>query len=266
MYVTSRTCRLGPVATDDFDNDAQLDIVVVSGFDQSVDVLLGYGHLDFSSRTKLIIEDDAQPRAFATTDFNNDHQTDIVVVCSGVNKMNIFLGYANGYFANQTAHATGSFPSSVATEDFNNDIYIDIIVANFHSNNLGVFHGYGNGSFTNQTIYNTYFGAQFVVMPDFNNDLFLDIIMTIPDTNTVSILPGYGDGTFGDLLKFQLKYGSLPLSVCIGDFNNKKNEILPLSMKPQTVYKFICKRVDILYSNVTIFLSFICCIIILLSV
>jgi hypothetical protein len=212
------------VAVGDFNNDTRLDIVVANELSSVVSVLLGYTNEVFVNQLMLIVGSGSRPRSFAIGDVNNDNRMDIVVVNSGTDNIGIFLGYGNLSFASPTIYSidSSSSPCAVAAGDFNNDTYLDIVVANCGSNNVGIFLGFGNGSFVNQATYLTGSHPCSVAVGDFNNDFILDIIVANYDDSSVVLLLGHRDSTFGNMVSIQLKYGSYPFSVLVGDFNNDR--------------------------------------------
>ena len=142
----------------------------------------------------------SHPLFITAGDFNNDNQTDIVVVNYGTNNIGILLGNGDGSFENQITYSTGydSIPYSLAVGDFNHDNNLDIAVANYGTNNIGIFLGYGNGTFASQQTYTTFpkSNPSSIAVGDFNNDNHLDIVVTNNGTGNIGIFFGYGNGTF----------------------------------------------------------------------
>ena len=189
-------------------------------------ILLGSLHEVFLKQATLTIGNSFFTPSIGIGDFNKDDQLDIAVTNSDTHTIGIFFGYGNISFTNQTTYSTGpnSSPSSLAIGDFNNDTRLDIVVANYGSDNVGIFISDGDGSFADQTKYLTgsSFSPYFVAVGDFNNDVALDIIVANYLTSNIVILLGYGDGTFGSVILFQMKYGSHPFFIVVGDFNNDR--------------------------------------------
>jgi len=210
------------IAVGDFNKDTQLDIVAANSNSNDVSVLLGYTDEAFTNQMMLRIGNGSQSRSFVIDDFNNDGCMDIGIANSGNPNIGIFLGYGNISFESPAISPTSSYPYAVAAGDFSNDAYLDIVVANYDSNNVGIFLGYDNGSFANQTTHSTGSYPYSVAVGDFDNDFILDIIVANYDDSSVVLLLGHRDSTFGNMVSIQLKYGSYPFSVLVGDFNNDR--------------------------------------------
>ncbi|CAF1004333.1 unnamed protein product [Adineta steineri] len=226
-YSTREAAYPQYVTVGDFNNDNQLDIVVVNNYGDNIDIFFGYRNGSFGNQTSYSTGDNSDPMFVAVADFNNDKNLDIVVANSGTNNIIIFLNYGNGSFPNQITYSTGSDsePYSVAVGDFNNDTRLDIVAANFGTNNIVVFLGYGNGSFYTQQTYSTGDGSgpQFLAIQDFDKDGLLDIAVACQYTSSLNIFFGYGNGSFLNQSIFSLGIGTDPNSIAIGDLNNDDN-------------------------------------------
>jgi predicted Zn-dependent protease with MMP-like domain len=131
--------------------------------------------------------------------------------------VSVFLGYGNGYFANQTTYPTDGWPASVAVGDFNNDARLDIAVANDYDSCLNVFLGYGNGSFANQLTLSIATNPTSMAVADFNKDTQLDIVVANGQYN-VGVFLGYGNGSLAQQIMYPTGFTSWV--VAVGDFNN----------------------------------------------
>ncbi|CAF0928717.1 unnamed protein product [Rotaria sordida] len=208
----------------DFNNDSLLDIAVVYFNTSNLGIFLGYGNGTFALQKPLSTGYNSMPCSLATGDFNNDGLLDIVVANYRTNNIGIFYGYGNGTVAAQKTISTGdnSSPISIAVGDFNNDSLLDIAVANSGTNNLGIILGYGNGSFAAQIICSVANSSapRFVTLGDFNNDSLLDIAVANYESHDVVILFGWSNGNFEKMTTYSMGYGSYPVSLVVGDFNN----------------------------------------------
>ena len=166
----------------------------------------------------------SRPRGFAVGDFNNDTHIDIVVINSGTNNADIFLGYGNMSFSHQANHSVGASPSSIGIGDFDNDGQLDIVVTNLDDSNISVLLGCGNGSFENQTTHSTGVNAQpySILVSDFDNDNILNLMVANYAANNIVVLLGYGNGRFSNAKEVFLDYNSHPIAIIKGDFNKEK--------------------------------------------
>jgi predicted Zn-dependent protease with MMP-like domain/predicted nucleotidyltransferase len=224
VYLTGTYSQPMSVAVGDFNNDSQLDFVVVNGGSDNIGVFRGLGNGTFSSQTPYSTGSGSYPFCTAVADFNKDSHLDIVVCNYWGSTIGIFLGFGNGTFSTQITYSTGnnSEPISIAVGDFNNDRQLDIVVVNNYYNNIGIFHGYGNGTFSSQTNFSTGTNSntQSVAVADFNNDNRLDIVVANGWAYNIGIFYGYGDGTFSDIITYSTGSDSYPALVVVGDFNN----------------------------------------------
>ncbi|CAF0834378.1 unnamed protein product [Rotaria sp. Silwood1] len=212
------------VASGDFNNDNQMDIVIANNGTDSVAILLGFGNGSFANQTIYSTGIESQPQSIAIGDLNNDENMDIIVANSGSDNVGIFLGIGNGTFRNQITFYTGnrSMPTCVAVGDLNGDNNMDIIVANNGTNSIGIFLGVGNGTFVNQINFSTGNGSNpiYVTVGDFNNDNQLDIVVINNANGIVGIYLGNGNGAFTSRTNWLSTTLSQLVSAYVADFNN----------------------------------------------
>jgi hypothetical protein len=188
MLTTGKASRPRALATSDFNNDRELDIVIANSGVNNVGIFLGYGNGSFANQATY--STGSYPLSVAVGDFNNDTRLDIVVANFGSNNVGVLLGHGNGSFANQTTYLTDSAPQFVAVSDFNNDSFLDIIVAISDINKIGIFLGYGNGTFGDLVKFAMGYGSSpfFVVVGDFNNDEKVDFAVINNGTDSLKIV------------------------------------------------------------------------------
>ncbi|CAF1313567.1 unnamed protein product [Rotaria sordida] len=223
-YSTGNGSRPQSLTVHDFNNDGQLDIVVISSATNDIGILLGYGNGSFTTSRRYSTGNGSGPIAIILTDINNDGEIDIVVANAAANNIGILLGHGNLTFDTIITYSTGnnSKPQSLAVGDFDNDGQIDIAVANFLTSNISIFLGYQNGNFTIQVSYSTGYQSwpHSITVGDFNRDNRLDIATCNFNMNDVSIFLGYGNGSFAPFRTFSTGDGSAPLFIEARDFNN----------------------------------------------
>ena len=223
-YLAGFFSSLNGIAADDFNNDNQSDLVIVSIGSDSIGVFLGYGNGSFAHFKRFSAGNNSFPISVINGDLNNDGRLDIVTANYGSETVGILLGYGNGTFSIVNIYSTGkgSTPNAVTLGDFNDDDRLDIAAANYGTDCIGVFLGYGDGTFTNQRIFSSGYRSSplSITIGDFNRDNKVDIAVANFRRNDLGILLGYGDGTFADVTSYSTGDGSTPYQIGIGDFNN----------------------------------------------
>ncbi|CAF1190267.1 unnamed protein product [Rotaria sp. Silwood1] len=225
------------IAVADFNNDLQLDIVVVnqgngngSFFNQqtysigsgSYPIFVTTGDFNNDKRT-YSTGDDSNPKSIAMTYFNDDDLMDMAVANMGTSNVGILFGSVKVTGMGEAISFTGSAPcpQSIAVGDLNNDSQLDVIVGNYGMDNIKIFFGDANGTFLTQTIFSTGFLSlpTSVVVKDLNNNNQLDIVIANSGNDNIGILFGHGNGSFDGPITYYTDIGSNPQSVDIGDFN-----------------------------------------------
>jgi hypothetical protein len=85
------------IASGDFDNDGESEIVVAYDGSDDVDILVAYNSGSFINGKTY--STGLTPFSVAVDDFNNDTQLDIVVANFDSNDVSVLLGNGNGSFA-----------------------------------------------------------------------------------------------------------------------------------------------------------------------
>ena len=213
---------------DDFNNDDQLDIAMVSLNSNYLSIFLGYGNGTFSNASTSFIGNFWSPRSLSTGDINNDNCLDIVFVDVSSDTLGILFGYCNGTFVLTSSYKIGSDwkPISVVIDDFNDDNRLDLAIGYFNKNSIRVCLGNGNGTFPTYTMYTTVDDglASVLTTGDFNNDNYRDIAVSIGAKNRLGIFYGDGNGNFGSIEIYLLEYCLLPTWIIADDFN-RDNQI-----------------------------------------
>ncbi|CAF4799992.1 unnamed protein product, partial [Rotaria socialis] len=106
-----------------FDQDTQIDVVVVDPHNDEVHLLLRYANKTFATTTTYDGTVGSFPCFVAVADFNGDNQSDIVIVNYKTDEVLLLTNYFILPLARQTNHFVeqGSASSSVIAYDFNND-------------------------------------------------------------------------------------------------------------------------------------------------
>ncbi|CAF4307981.1 unnamed protein product, partial [Adineta steineri] len=127
----------------DFNNDYQLDIVVVNKGSNNILILLGDKNGRFQNLISYSTGYGSKPESLAISDLNNDNNMDIIVANVYTHNIAIFFGYGNGKFHNMITYKTEG-PIAISIADLNYDYNKDIAIANYLGNNIGILFGYVN--------------------------------------------------------------------------------------------------------------------------
>jgi hypothetical protein len=188
----------------DFNEDGNLDLVVVDDYLQGARIFLGTGHGTFKPGGSIGARDLSTVRA---ADLDGDHHVDLLVGT-----------YWGGVAACRRGDGKGAFPSGCsfpealgsfsAVSDFNGDGRPDFAVPN--SSGVLVYRGTGQGSPVVTAQYSAGSSPVAVVAGDFDENGEADLAVLNGGTDSVngnvSILLGLGDGTF----EAEVRYGSMP--------------------------------------------------------
>jgi hypothetical protein len=217
---------LGPVAlaTGDFNNDGNLDVVVLNQDSHDLNVFLGNG----DGTLRAPIRTDLGPNAVASLAvgfFDADPFLDVVVTrFTAPGALTILFGNGAGGFTRANGIDLGSAcigPEGVAVADFNRDGKDDIAVTCSASDRVAVLQGDGLGAFSAPTTYDVgatpvAIAAGFVNQADPSPDI---AVADVADSN-VTVLLSNGDGTFrNDPVNLTNRFfaGSFPRSVAIAN-------------------------------------------------
>jgi hypothetical protein len=222
-YNMELSCDPQSMVAHDFNNDNKMDIIFGDFTNNRIGLVFGYGNGSFVSQPNYIGDHYATPVSIETSDFNNDHHLDIVVV--NIQSKNIYalLGYGNGSFSDPIVSVDGNNmdPTSVTVGDFNNDNLLDICVSD-SGGTIIVYHGIGDGFFRHPIIYSIGFSTNpaWVVAGYFNTDDYLDIAVANSGSNTVEIFFGGGCDPYSSQMTYFSGDDSRPIFVTVGDVNN----------------------------------------------
>lgn len=185
-FFTVGTCPCGfAVASNDFNNDGNMDIVTANQTSNDVSLLLGTGTGSFLPMVNFSVG--SEPWCIISSDFNNDGNRDVVVSNRVSNNVSVLIGTGTGSFAPVVNYTVGNTPTSVFSADFNNDGKLDLVTADRNSNEISVLVATTPGVFSAPqqfTVSNQPFS---VYGGDYNNDNKTDIAVANFQSNNVAV-------------------------------------------------------------------------------
>lgn len=211
----------------DFNDDSELDIVVVNRGSNTINIFLGHSNSAFSTQS-YSTGNNSLPYSVAIGDYNKDNKLDIVVANYGTYELIILKGDGKGSFADQTTFFTERtfHPYSIVSADFNKDGRSDIAVVNYDTNYVRILLGSTFYSMSQPSFYSTERNSysQSLALADFDNDSSLDIVVANYRTSVIGILFGRGNGTFSNQVICSTGRNSGPHNIIVDDINKDNQQ------------------------------------------
>ncbi|MGQ0696428.1 MAG: FG-GAP repeat domain-containing protein [Nitrospiraceae bacterium] len=135
------------VALFDLNNDGKLDLVVTNGGPMSNAVSIWLGNGDGSFRDPKDYSTGKRPLGVSFADFNNDQNSDLLVINGERDSFTTFLGNGNATFRPGKDSGADAGPNFGLARDFNGDRLVDVAIVNLQSNDLSILFGKGDGTF-----------------------------------------------------------------------------------------------------------------------
>ena len=203
------------IATEDFNGDGKLDLVVCHSGSNAVTVLFNDGAGSFPRGSAFIINN---PRGITVGDFNGDGTPDLAVTEFGSAYLWVIPVSNDGSFQAAERYVVGQDPIAVATGDFNQDGKLDLVTANFSSNTISVLHNHGLGKFDAAIHYPVGSAPEALTVGDFNSDGKADLAVASANTNAVWVyLNQARDNGFRPPASYPV--GHVPSAVVTTDLN-----------------------------------------------
>ncbi|HTS38093.1 MAG TPA: VCBS repeat-containing protein [Candidatus Solibacter sp.] len=193
------------VATDDFNNDGNLDLAVVNSDANTVSILLGNGDGTFQAAVKYTVG--LNPVAITIVDINLDKKLDLAVAYEGditaqqTGGISLLLGNGDGTFSPLPDLASTDYPTGIVAGPFHGKP--DLAIVTFDGG-VNVFLGNGDGTFEAAVAYEVTGASRSIAAGDFDGDGKEDLLVTTDNSmdslelyrGNASVLIGKGDGTF----------------------------------------------------------------------
>ena len=210
----------------DFDNDADFDYIIGTGYSSSGQEIYLYEKLGDGNTFAAPVSVDtwtegSYPMDMAVADYNNDGNMDFVLTHYGSSNCELYLGNGNLTFTRSILYSTAPYDNIGADAgDFNNDGNADFVASDYSGSDIYINLGNGDGTFTT-TSFTGSSSSWGVTAGDFDNDGNDDIIHD--SGYDFYFYKGNGDGTFqaGIVISGVEGYGASPVDNF--DFNSDGN-------------------------------------------
>jgi hypothetical protein len=162
-------------------------------------------------------------------DVDEDGKPDIIIINKASDRVVIYRNISQPrrmQFSPGPDFPAGYRPTSVAAADINGDGKPDIITCNTDSGNISVLRNTGSGnniSFAAKLNFSTQNRPNSISVADIDSDGRPDIIVANSVSNSISILRNTGISGNISFERTDFSTGTLPVSVCITDFDNDGN-------------------------------------------
>jgi hypothetical protein len=150
LHVQSSSTSIASIATGDFNNGGNLDLVVTNPDDDSLSVLLGNGDGTFQPAQTIKLRTGDNPAGVVVGDLRGDHRSDIVVTNNATHSIAVLLSNGDGSFqapAYYTTPDSSSILYGVALEQPTAGGPPNVVVTSSNSDTVYVFFNRGNGTF-----------------------------------------------------------------------------------------------------------------------
>ena len=136
------------------------------------------------------------PLKTVSGDWDNDSHTDLAVLASADNAIEIWLNDGSGNFSKSSTQPSSSrsSPRDLISGDWNCDGYLDLATADYLGNSISLFYGQSSGAdFSSPQTIITGKGPASLASADFNNDGRMDFVIAhrfYYTTSSLSLLTG----------------------------------------------------------------------------
>jgi FG-GAP-like repeat/Putative metal-binding motif len=204
----------------DFDNDADVDVVVAETTNDAISILTNNGDGTFAAAQSYDAGD--RPVSTFAADFDGDGDIDLAAANENSDSVTVFDNDGSGGFDTSTEYAIGDSPRCLFAGDFDADGDADLAASNMYSKDFSILLSNGDGTFAPEIRYPL--GAssrpRTITAGDIDGDGDLDLTMPLAVTGApnISHYKNNGDGTFSESSRSTTP-GS-PWFVAYGDLDN----------------------------------------------
>lgn len=183
----------GSIVIFDFDRDGDLDVVVPTGGNQTVSVLLNNGRGKFQRPIAFAAGGDTT--SIVSGDFNTDGIVD-VVASHRPHQIAMLIGNTSGRLDSPTFYPTQAWATDLAVADLNLDGIPDLVASQHVRQGGEIFLSRRDGSLISFGHYSAGLQPFAVLASDLNADNIPDIATISSLEESLVVLLGNGDGTF----------------------------------------------------------------------
>jgi hypothetical protein len=210
------------LATGDFDEDGNIDLVVSCLSDSIITVFWGNGAGKYPTRVEFNTHQQ-QVYNVAVGDINNDQNQDIVALTRWDFLLVVFEGAGDGTFSDPINYDSDGTTSDIEIANLNEDLYPDVLLANGGSYWLIAHFNDGNGGFPAHGSIPTTNPPSQMAIADMDGDTDLDVVWGTGSstTKTVGCLLNNGAGSF--TLSDTIDAGDYINDLCVADIDGDEN-------------------------------------------
>lgn len=199
----------------DFDQDGEIDLVVVNTTNDKVVIMRGDGALGFVEDSAYTADDNV--RGVAVLDLNSDGWTDVVTTNRLGDNLSILLNNGDGTFGTATNIDIGSTEWSICSGDANEDGLMDIFVGCEASLDVHILLSDGAGNLTANDVISVPSNPWMMVAGDVNGDGHIDVTVAGADSAYAMVILGDGTGQFTSVTNYTC--GGFPVAIDLGDLD-----------------------------------------------
>jgi len=188
----------GKMVSADFNGDGKNDVAVLNVGDKTVGILLGKAGGLLSGMTPFATANCEGESRVAAGLLTADIYLDLVITCSGNDKIVVLPGHGDGTFASPTEIAmppTQGAPIDVAIVDWNKDSKQDLVVLSNRGDVASIWLGDGLGAFSSFLEIPVGGSPNSLFVADINKNGLLDLVVLNSGINPLT------DGTMGLILQ-----------------------------------------------------------------
>jgi len=181
------------IAAGNFDNDADIDLVIATDTPDKISFLKNNGNGTFAAPINIPTGSGTGPNFVRAVDIDGDGDLDLAVTLHNTGQVMILTNNGSGVFAPAGTFAVGVNPRWIAAIKVDANATMDLVVANRDSNTITVLLNNGNLTFASVT-YPVGTDPRAITIADLNRDGRFEILVTSHGDRSILILQNNGAG------------------------------------------------------------------------